>query len=206
MSKRYGGVVFFDVNIPLPLWTSREETWDVIREAWLQSNVIEVTKQELEFLLGEEKCQRKPPQYHSLSAEDLNNIRDEHHYELEEIDPIWHENMKLLFVTDGTYVIHYYTPEFDGKVLGVEDVMVASFSCDRTGSGDAMVAGILRKLSAQPELYDDQKTLEKALRFAMSAGVIAQWTPGAIKGLPTESAAQNLTEQVYRPIFVQPLR
>lgn len=58
-------------------------------------------------------------------------------------------------------------------------------------------AGILRKLSTQPELLQDEVKLQKALRFCLCAGIIAQWTKGAIRGMPTESAAQNLTEQVY---------
>jgi hypothetical protein len=64
------------------------------------------------------------------------------------------------------------------------------------------VAAVIRKLSTQPQLLGDQEKLEKALRFAICAGIIAQWTIGAIRGFPTESAAQNLTEQVYPPSMV----
>lgn len=66
-----------------------------------------------------------------------------------------------------------------------------------------MFAGVIKKLNLHPDIYKDEVTLPKALRYAMSAGVIAQWTPGSTKGLPTESAAQNLTEQLYHPVFVQ---
>eukprot|EP00250_Pteridium_aquilinum_P006148 c16120_g2_i1 orf=664-2136(-) len=201
--KTYGGDIFFDVNLPLPLWVSREHTWSVIKDAWLQANFIEVTKHELEFLLGEENCKRRPPQYAANSEKEARQLRDEYHYRRREVAPVWHDNLKMLIVTDGTFVIHYYTPEFDGEVLGVEDVIVAAYTCDRAGSADAIVAGIIKKLNTQPELYKDEVTLPKALRFAMSAGVIAQWTPGSTKGLPTESATQNLTEQIYRPVFVQ---
>jgi hypothetical protein len=68
-----------------------------------------------------------------------------------------------------------------------------------------MFAAIMRKLNLYPELFKDEETLPKALRFALCAGIIAQWTIGSTKGLPTESASQNLTEQLYRPVFVQPL-
>lgn len=205
LSKKYGGVIFFDINLPLPLWRSREEAWDIIREAWSQSNVIEVTKQELEFLLGE-KLKRRKSQYSSTTLKQMRKKRDEYHYTPEEVAHIWHPDLKILFVTDGTLLVHYYTREFHGEVAGVEDVIVAAFTCDRTGSGDALVAGIIRKLSTQPTLYNDREALEKALRFAMCAGAIAQWTIGAVRGLPTESAAQNLTEQVYPPALVQPLK
>ena len=68
-----------------------------------------------------------------------------------------------------------------------------------------MIAAIMRKLNLHPELYKDEETLPKALRYALCAGIIAQWSIGSTKGLPTESASQNLTEQLYRPVFVQPL-
>ena len=112
---------------------------------------------------------------------------------------MWHDNLKLLVVTDGTLRLHYYTPKFDGVVVGTEDVLITPFTCDRTGSGDAVVAGIMRKLTTCPEMFEDQDVLERQLRFAVAAGIISQWTIGAVRGFPTESATQNLKEQVYVP-------
>lgn len=208
MSKEFGGVIFFDVNLPLPLWRSRDETRKLIQSAWNEANIIEVTMQELEFLIDEDYFERKRnyrPQYYAHSYEQSVGERKRqrrrrcYHYTREEIAPLWHDNIKILFVTDGTFRIHYYTPTFEGAVIGTEDVLVTPFTCDRTGSGDAIVAGIIRKLTSQPELYDDQVLLEKQLRFAICAGIIAQWTIGAVRGFPTESATQNLKEQVYVP-------
>lgn len=125
--------------------------------------------------------------------------RDYYHYTPEEISPLWHANLKLLFVTDGTLRIHFYTPKFDGVVIGTEDVLITPFTCDRTGSGDAVVAGLMRKLMIRPEMFEDKDVLEREIRFAIAAGIIAQWTIGAVRGFPTESAAQNLKEQVYVP-------
>ncbi|KAL2229517.1 fructokinase-like 1, chloroplastic [Sesamum indicum] len=201
-SKKFGGLVFFDLNLPLPLWKSRDETREVIKEAWEQADIIEVTKQELEFLLDEEYYERRRnyrPQYYAESYEQTKNRRDYYHYAREEILPLWHDQLKFLFVTDGTLRIHYYSPSFDGVVVGTEDVLITPFTCDRTGSGDAVVAGIMRKLTTQPEMFDNQDLLERQLRFAIAAGIISQWTIGAVRGFPTESAAQNLKEQVYVP-------
>ena len=50
-------------------------------------------------------------------------------------------DVKLLLITDGTWRIHYYTDDFHGSVAGTEDVIVAAMTCDRTGSGDAIVGG-----------------------------------------------------------------
>ncbi|KAK4342801.1 hypothetical protein RND71_038617 [Anisodus tanguticus] len=202
LSKKFGGLVFFDLNLPLPLWRSRDETRHLIKEAWEQANIIEVSRQELEFLLDEEHYERKrnyTPQYFAETYEQTKQRRNYYHYTPEEIAPLWHNGLKLLFVTDGTLRIHYYSPSFDGVVVGTEDVLITPFTCDRTGSGDAVVAGIMRKLTTQPEMYVDQDVLERHLRFAIAAGIISQWTIGAVRGFPTESATQNLKEQVYVP-------
>ncbi|XP_059667903.1 fructokinase-like 1, chloroplastic [Cornus florida] len=201
-SKKFGGLIFFDLNLPLPLWKSRDETWESIKPAWEQADIIEVTKQELEFLLDEEHYERRRnyrPQYYAQDYEQTKHRRDYYHYTREEISPLWHDKLKFLFVTDGTLRIHYYAPSFDGVAVGTEDVLITPFTCDRTGSGDAVVAGIMRKLTTQPDMYDNQDTLERQLRFAIAAGIISQWTIGAVRGFPTESATQNLKEQVYVP-------
>ncbi|CAM6121534.1 unnamed protein product [Calypogeia fissa] len=199
-AKRNDADIVFDVNLPLRYWRSVQDTRELIKAAWKESTIVEVTKHELEFILGEkyyEELRESGPQYFSTSIEQTKNRRYHYHYEPAEIAPLWHKKMKILFVTDGTFWIHYYTPTFHGKVAGTEDVLVTPFTCDRTGSGDAVMAAILRKLSTQPELLQDEVKLQKALRFCLCAGIIAQWTKGAIRGMPTESATQNLTEQVY---------
>ncbi|XP_076958000.1 fructokinase-like 1, chloroplastic [Bidens hawaiensis] len=202
-SKKFGSLIFFDMNLPLPLWKSRHETRKIINKAWEQADIIEVSKQELEFLLDEHYHQKRrdyTPQYFAESFDDTKQKgKDYYHYTREEIAPLWHDNLKFLFVTDGTLRVHYYSPLFDGVVVGTEDVLITPFTCDRTGSGDAVVAGILRKLTSQPEMFENQDVLERQLRFAIAAGIISQWTIGAVRGFPTESATQNLKEQVYVP-------
>lgn len=162
----------------------------MIRKAWNEAEIIEVSRQELEFLLDEEYYEKKrnyTPQYYAESYEQTKRMRD----------PLWHDKIKLIFVTDGTLRIHYYTPKFDGAVVGTEDVLITPFTCDRTGSGDAVVAA--RKLTTHLDMYEDQDILERQLRFAVAAGIISQWTIGAVRGFPTENATQNLKEQVYVP-------
>ncbi|KAG0501234.1 hypothetical protein HPP92_001306 [Vanilla planifolia] len=201
-SKKYNGSVFFDLNLPLPLWKSRDETKGLIMRAWNEADIIEVSRQELEFLLDEEHYEKKRnyrPQYYAESFEETRKIRDYYHYSPEEIAPLWHNGIRILFVTDGTLRIHYYTPKFDGTIVGTEDVLITPYTCDRTGSGDAVVAAIMRKLVIHPEMYENQDFLERQLRFAVAAGIISQWTIGAVRGFPSESATQNLKEQVYIP-------
>ncbi|CAM0883591.1 unnamed protein product [Alopecurus aequalis] len=202
LSKKFGSKIFFDLNLPLPLWRSRDETKEFINSAWNEADIIELSRDELEFLLDHKYYEYKraaPPQYYLDGFHLTRNWPEYYHYTPEEIAPIWHDGIKLLLVTYGTLRIHYYTPKFHGCVVGTEDALITPTTTDRTGSGDAIVAAAIRKLTTCPEMYEDQDTLERELRFAVAAGIISQWTIGAVRGFPTESATQNLKEQVYVP-------
>lgn len=132
-SKKLGGVIFFDLNLPLPLWESNEDTKKFIQQAWESADVIEVTKQELEFL-----CGIKPIEKFDTKDNDRSKFV---HYKPEVIKPLWHENLKVLFVTNGTSKIHYYTEKDNGWVHGMEDAPITPFTGDMSISGDAIVAG-----------------------------------------------------------------
>lgn len=133
ISKKLGSLIFYDVNLPLPLWQSGEVTKMFIQQAWDLADVIEVTMQELEFL-----CGIKPSENFDTKNNDKSKFP---HYKPEVLAPLWHDNLKLLFVTNGTSKIHYYTKEHDGAVLGMEDAPVTPFSCDMSAAGDGIVAG-----------------------------------------------------------------
>eukprot|EP00897_Mesotaenium_endlicherianum_P009639 jgi/Mesen1/8703/ME000052S08129 len=241
-ARKRGTAVFFDPNLPMCMWKSRERTWDTIKELWGQADVVEVHVEELEFLLDEAlyrrkrkidplygvepgdtarvNFQKKRPIYIEYDVgprkdnprkeavtigvmpEDDDVPRWEHHYSVEELAPLLHDNLSALFVTDGTLRIHYYTPHFHGSVEGTEDVLLAPYSAERSGSGDAVVAAMIRKLTTMPEILKDEEKLKRALRFAICAGIIAQWTTGAVRCFPTENATQNLLEQIYIPALV----
>lgn len=135
ISKKLGGVIFYDLNLPLPLWHSSEETKLFIQRVWKHADVIEVTKQELEFLCGIKV---------SEEFDTKNNDKSKFvHYKPEVIAPIWHENLKVLFVTNGTSKIHYYTKEHNGAVHGMEDAPITPFTSDMSASGDGIVAGMI---------------------------------------------------------------
>jgi sugar/nucleoside kinase (ribokinase family) len=133
VSKKFGGTIFFDLNLPLPLWSSSKETKSLIKEAWEAANIIEVTKQELEFL-----CGIKPSEKFDTNDNDKSKFT---HYSSEVIMKLWHSNLKVLFVTNGTSKIHYYTETHNGWVRGTEDAPITPFTGDMSQSGDAIVAG-----------------------------------------------------------------
>ena len=133
VAKKLGAVIFYDVNLPLPLWQSSEETKLFIQEAWSLADLVEVTKQELEFLCGIEP---------SEEFDSRNNAKSKFvHYEPEVVAPLWHENLEVLFVTNGTSKIHYYTREHNGAVHGMEDPPITPFTSDMSASGDGITAG-----------------------------------------------------------------
>ncbi|CAN1314161.1 Fructokinase-like 2, chloroplastic [Linum perenne] len=176
ISKKLGGVIFYDVNLPLPLWQSREETKEFIQEAWNHANIIELTKQELEFLCGIEPTE----EFDTRNNDDSKFV----HYGKEVIDQLWHENLQVLFVTNGTSEIHYYTKEHSGSVLGMEDPPLTPFTADMSASGDGIVAGIMRMLTVQPHLITDQGYLKRSIQYAIDCGVIDQWLLARTRGFP----------------------
>lgn len=134
VSKKFGGVIFFDPNLPLPLWKSSEKTKATIQEAWKHANVIELTKQELEFLCGIEPLEK-------FDTKDNDKSKFIHH-KSEMVMQLWHEDLKVLFVTNGTSKVHYYTADASGSVHGMEDAPITPFTGDMSASGDAIVAGM----------------------------------------------------------------
>ncbi|XP_057448085.1 fructokinase-like 2, chloroplastic [Lotus japonicus] len=189
IAKHFGAVVFYDLNLPMPLWHSLEETKMFIQQAWNLADIIEVTKQELEFL-----CGITP----SEEFDTKSNARSKFvHYEPEVIAPLWHENLKVLFVTNGTSKIHYYTSELDGAVSGMEDPPITPFTSDMSATGDGIVAAIMRMLSVQPELITDKGYLEHTIKYAIDCGVIDQWILGRVRGFPPREDMEDVTPDPY---------
>ncbi|AES97072.1 putative fructokinase [Medicago truncatula] len=189
IAKHFGAVVFYDVNLPMPLWHSQEETKTFIQQVWNLADIIEVTKQELEFL-----CGITP----SEEFDTKNNARSKFvHYEPEVVAPLWHENLKVLFVTNGTSKIHYYTTELDGAVSGMEDAPITPFTRDMSASGDGIVAALMRMLTVQPDLITDKGYLQHSIQYAIDCGVIDQWILGRVRGFPPQEDTEDITPDPY---------
>ncbi|KAJ0980157.1 hypothetical protein J5N97_008412 [Dioscorea zingiberensis] len=202
--RKLGGVVFFDLNLPMPLWHSCEETKAFIQEAWNSADVIEVTKQELEFL-----CGIKPSEKFNTKDNDKSKFV---HYEPEVVRPLWHENLKVLFMTNGTSKIHYYTEKDNGSVHGMEDAPITPFTGDMSVSGDAIVAALMRMLTVQPHLITDKGYLEHMIKYAIDCGVIDQWLLARIRGFPPKvgmegrptgyGSVRSISEREHRTVTV----
>lgn len=204
ISKKLGGVIFYDLNLPLPLWKSTEETKMFIQKAWDLADVIEVTKQELEFLCGIKDS--------TENFDTKDNDRSKFvHYKPEVVAPLWHENLKVLFVTNGTSKIHYYTEEHNGAVHGMEDAPITPFTCDMSASGDGIVAALMKMLTDQPHLITDKEYLEHSINYAINCGVIDQWKLARTLGFPPKedmaeepvpdaNGIRSITEEEFRTL------
>uniref|UniRef100_A0ACD5UXF6 Uncharacterized protein n=2 Tax=Avena sativa TaxID=4498 RepID=A0ACD5UXF6_AVESA len=186
VSKKFGGTIFFDLNLPLPLWASSKETKSLIKEAWEAADIIEVTKQEFEFL-----CGIKP----SEKSDTNDNKSEFRHYSPEDVMKLWHANLKVLFVTNGTSKIHYYTEKQNGWVRGTEDAPITPFTSDMSQSGDAIVAALMNMLSINPHLVTDKVYLHRAAKHAIKCGVIDQWLIARERGFLPRGRADPSSEQ-----------
>ncbi|CAL5396426.1 unnamed protein product [Camellia sinensis] len=208
ISKKLGGIIFYDLNLPLPLWQSCEETKMFIQEVWNLADVIEVTKQELEFL-----CGIKPSENFDTRDNDRSKFI---HYTPEVFGRLWHENLKVLFVTNGTSKIHYYTKDYNSAVLGMEDAPITPFTGDMSASGDGIVAALMRMLTVQPHLITDKGYLEQSVKYAINCGVIDQWRLARTVGFPPKEGMEenvepdpngirSITEREYRTLQPEPV-
>ncbi|KAK6133915.1 hypothetical protein DH2020_032344 [Rehmannia glutinosa] len=202
IAKKLGNVVFYDLNLPLPLWQSSEETKTFIQKAWNLSEIIEVTKQELEFL-----CGITPSEKFDTKDNDRSKFT---HYTPDVVSRLWHDDLKVLFVTNGTSKIHYYTKEHNGFVHGMEDAPITPYTSDMSASGDGIVAGIMRMLTVQPHLISDKGYLERTIKYAISCGVVDQWLQARKLGYPAKEGMEDvvsdphgiksITEKEYRTL------
>ncbi|TQE03713.1 hypothetical protein C1H46_010687 [Malus baccata] len=100
---------------------------------------------------------------------------------------LWHDNLKLLVVTDGEKGCRYYTKKFKGKVAGFSVKAV-----DTTGAGDSFVGSFLLSMANDMSIFEDEAKLKEALSFANACGAICTTQKGAIPALPTQSDAREL--------------
>ena len=98
-----------------------------------------------------------------------------------------HDRLKVMLVTEGAKGSRYYTKGFHGRVDGVKVDAI-----DATGAGDAFWAGFLHQVMSVENIWEDERALQEALRFANAAGAITATGRGAIPSLPTVEVIEGL--------------
>lgn len=167
--KAAGGFLSYDPNLRKQLWPSEEAARDGIMSIWDQADMIKVSEDEITFLTGGD------------DPYDDNVV----------MKKLFHPNLKLLIVTEGSEGCRYYTQSFKGKVAGVKVKPV-----DTTGAGDAFVGGILSSLASDQNILKDEKRLREALHFANACGAVTVTKRGAIPSLPTKDEVLEILQQV----------
>ncbi|GER48086.1 pfkB-like carbohydrate kinase family protein [Striga asiatica] len=162
-AKEAGVILSYDPNLRLPLWASAENAREGILGIWDMADIIKISEEEIRFLTNGE------------DPYDDNIVRK-----------LYHENLKLLLVTEGSEGCRYYTKEFSGRVKGLKVQTV-----DTTGAGDAFVAGFLSQLASDTSLLQNENQLRDALSFANACGALTVTERGAIPALPAREAVLN---------------
>ncbi|KAL4185622.1 hypothetical protein AMTRI_Chr10g231570 [Amborella trichopoda] len=165
-AKEAGIFLSYNPNVRLHLWPSPDAAREGIFSIWEQADFINVSEEEVEFLTNGD------PQNEEV------------------VMGLWHNDLKLLVVTDGSKGCRYFTKNFKGKVDGF-----SVKSVDTTGAGDAFVGGFLVKLADDFSLIQDEIRLRDALRFANACGAISTTAKGAIPALPNMSQALKLVDK-----------
>ncbi len=163
-AKDNGALLSYDPNLRLPLWSSPDAARIGIRNGWRHAEVIKVSEEELAFLTGKDK-----PESAARS--------------------LWHDNLRLLVMTQGSAGCTYFTAKESGHMPGF-----TVHPIDTTGAGDGFVAGMLTGLLDGGQNWDT-KAIEKALRRGNAVGALSTTQRGAISSLPTMSEVRAFLQQ-----------
>jgi len=161
-AREHGLLISYDPNLRLALWPSAEAAREGMLAGWPFAHVTKVSREELAFLSG----QNDP----TTAARQL-----------------WHEQLRLLVITNGPDGCGYVTANAQGHVPGYQVETV-----DTTGAGDGFVAGLLAGLLANESAWERVLDLEETLRFANAVGALTTTRRGAIPALPTRHAVEAL--------------
>jgi fructokinase len=145
---------------------------------WPFAHVAKVSREELAFLSGVLSLPKGGQSDLTTAAAQL-----------------WHEQLRLLVITDGPDGCRYVTANVQGHVPGYRVEAV-----DTTGAGDGFVAGLLAGLLADESAWEritdfgelSRADLEDTLRLANAVGALTTTQRGAIPALPTRDAVEVL--------------
>lgn len=168
IAKDAGVFLSYDPNLRKQLWPSEKAARDGIMSIWDQADMIKVSEDEITFLTGGD------------NPYDDNVV----------MKKLFHPNLKLLIVTEGSEGCRYYTRTFKGRIGSVKVKPV-----DTTGAGDAFVGGLLNSLASDLSLIKDEERLREALHFANACGAVTVTKRGAIPGLPTRDEVLQILQK-----------
>jgi fructokinase len=155
LAREAGCIVSCDPNLRLALWPDRDAARAGLLDAIARTQVVKLSDDELRFLTG---------------SDDPAAARQQ----------LWHDQLELMVVTMGSAGCVYFTPRFDGVVLGFGVAAI-----DTTGAGDGFVAGLLCGLLADWNGLQEEARVRSICRTANAVGALTTTERGAIPALPT---------------------
>ena len=156
--KAQGVFISYDPNLRPLLWPSLAEAKERMLQGMDYADLIKLTDEELEFLLGTTDLER--------GAAELTE----------------QYNLAAVFVTLGERGCFYYVQGQAGTVPAFRVNVV-----DTTGSGDGFTGGMLHRILESPEPITawDRDALESSVRFANAVGGLVATKKGGIPAMPT---------------------
>ena len=164
--KESNGIVSFDVNLRLTLWSETEDRSNIIcmaiEEVLPFVDLVKLSTEELGFLSAKYGLTNKAY-----------------------IDSLLSHDVSCVIVTDGPATIHWYTKKEGGEIVPSK-----SKSVDTTAAGDSFVGGLLFRLSQLNsrkqlvEHIEHAHKLYELIKFASKCGAHTVKIKGAFVALP----------------------
>ncbi len=165
LMKQQGGIISFDPNVRLPLWTSEEACREAILAFLPLADMVKISDEELGFITG---------------------ISDE----AEAIQSLFVGDVKHIIYTRGAEGATWFSESGESVTVPGFKVEVA----DTTGAGDSFIGGLLYRLQQEGAGLSalDRKTAAEWLSFANATGAATATKAGAIDALPTLGEVEAL--------------
>ncbi len=163
MAHSGGGLVSFDVNYRPSLWPSAHKALEQIRTMLPRVDLVKVNEDEALLLTGSSDPQIAGP-------------------------ALLQSGPTLAILTQGARGSYFFTRGVTGYLPSFQVQAV-----DATGCGDSFIAGLLNRLTRQPDWRSqlNQSHLTLAFRFASAVGALTATRPGAIPAMPGLEEVEN---------------
>lgn len=171
-AKEKGMLISYDPNLRPPLWPSLEEAKRQILAVMDQADIMKISHEELEFLMGSG----------DLAGASAQLCRE--------------FGLTLLLVTLGKDGCYFRAGELAGLVPGFKVQAV-----DTTGAGDAFLGGLLFEVLRRdkgPKEWTSEE-LAESVRFANAVGALAVTRKGGIPAMPSLAQVEEFLRRADRP-------
>ncbi|KKI89322.1 fructokinase [Bacillus sp. SA1-12] len=165
--RKKGGIISFDPNVRLPLWSDAESCRQTINDFLPLADIVKVSDEELTFITG-------------IKAEN------------KAIESLFVGNVKVVVYTRGSQGAVIYLK--NGRRY--EDKGFKITVADTTGAGDAFIGGFLSELLAIDISLENlcqkiSENHERILTFANASGALTASVKGAIHAAPAKRHIEN---------------